>query len=237
MVTVACKVRKTCYKYSSNVIASILTLIILCSTKSTKSEPVSSLPSVTGSLTLVLSISCADWGQQQQQLLHRLLLLDSRTRFAFVGENLETKNSLNWFWAVTTSQMTQFTKRFPDMDQSCTSVCVWLAVCVYLCYCHSDTLWLLDLLLGSKVMAAQQSVFSGKTDAVLVPTSELSPNFLLHQSWWEKAKLRGMSHIWGDSDRSKDSYSFTRLCLPSVTSLPLLIGSWLSDTPSFHLHK
>lgn len=237
MVTVACKVRKTCYKYSSNVIASILTLIILCSTKSTKSEPVSSLPSVTGSLTLVLSISCADWGQQQQQLLHRLLLLDSRTRFAFVGENLETKKSLNWFWAVTTSQMTQFTKRFPDMDQSCTSVCVWLAVCVYLCYCHSDTLWLLDLLLGSKVMAAQQSVFSGKTDAVLVPTSELSPNFLLHQSWWEKAKLRGMSHIWGDSDRSKDSYSFTRLCLPSVTSLPLLIGSWLSDTPSFHLHK
>lgn len=230
MVTVACKVRKTCYKYSSNIIASILTLIILCSTKSTKSEPVSSLPSVTGSLTLVLSISCADWGQQQQQLLHRLLLLDSQTRFAFVGENLETKKSLNWFWAVTTSQMTQFTKRFPDMDQSCTSVCVWLAVCVYLCYCHSDTLWLLNLLLGSKV-------FSGKTDAVLVPTSELSPNFLLHQSWWEKAKLRGMSHIWGDSDRSKDSYSFTRLCLPSVTSLPLLIGSWLSDTPSFHLHK
>lgn len=172
MVTVACKVRKTCYKYSSNIIVSILTLIILCSTKSTKSEPVSSLPSVTGSLTLVLSISCADWGQQQQ-LLHRLLLLDSRTRFAFVGENLETKKSLNWFWAVTTSQMTQFTKRFPDMDQSCTSVCVWLAVCVYLCYCHSDTLWLLNLLLGSKV-------FSGKTDAVLVPTSELSPNFLLH---------------------------------------------------------
>lgn len=75
--------------------------------------------------------------------------------------------------------MTQFTKRFPDMDQ-CVCGCVWLAVCVYLCYCHSDTLWLLDLLLG--VMAAQQSVFSGKTDAVLVPTSELSPNFLLHQS-------------------------------------------------------
>lgn len=183
-------------------------------------EPVSSLPSVTGTLSNNSSSSivscwpsdriCFCWRKFMETLKNTELILTSCNK-----SNDSVHQEIPW---------------------CCTSVCgcVWLAVCVYLCYCHSDTLWQLDLLLGSKVISAQQSVFSGKTDAVLVPKSELSPNsesfhFLLHQSWWEKGKLWDMSHIWGDSDRSKDSF-FTYSSMPYLCNLSpspdWLLSAW-----------
>lgn len=82
--------------------------------------------------------------------------------------------------------MTPFTKRSPDVDQSCTRVCgcVWLAVCVYLWYCHSDTLWLLDLLWDQKSWLHNNQSFQGRPMLCSSPLSVPS------------VMMRGKLRVW-----------------------------------------